>query len=296
LNLLPIALGLVLALSFGTSDFLSKGLTARIGAYRTTVYVLALSGFGVLIPGLFLESSYEISPLFVVILLVIAVTTLLSFGFMYRAYNKGALSLTAPIVNVYPAVSLVISIVFLGVSLSVWAILALAVVITGIVLVSTSLSDLRSRFLAGSRVFVPGIGSAFFAAIFFGMSWTTFGFASQNFGYLLPAIAVRGGAALIGLVAAPILKQDFRPVGRKFLPRLLAIVLLEITGVVIFSLGVTIVPSPSTIPILATFGGMAAAVTVAFAVTLLKEKLESNHVVGVTLLIAGVGALLFLTA
>lgn len=294
MNFVPIALGVLLALSFGTSDYLSKGVTSVIGAYRTTVYILALSGVVTLFPGLILKSSLEVSARSALLLVVIAVTTFASFAAIYRAYSRGMLSLTAPIVNAYPAFSVIISVALIGATFSPASITALIIIILGIILVSTSISHLRKNLLSRGGMLAPGVGSAFLAAVFFGASWTAFGYASQSMGYLLPAIAVRLGAAAVGFGLAPVLKEDVRPTF-KSAGRLLAMVLLESAGVVIFSLGVVISASPDAVPILATFGGMSAAVTVSYAIAFLKEKLELNHVIGVILLISGVLALLYLT-
>ena len=49
-----VILGLALAVCFGTSDYLSKGLTGSVGFYRTTIYTLATSGTLVIVPTLFL--------------------------------------------------------------------------------------------------------------------------------------------------------------------------------------------------------------------------------------------------
>jgi drug/metabolite transporter (DMT)-like permease len=296
LNIAPVVLGLIMAFSFGTSDFLSKGVTARIGSYRTTLYILTISGIGALFPALLLRSSFEITPFFAGILVLVAVTTFLSFASLYRAYSRGLLSLTSPIVNAYPALSVVISVVLLGATFSAGAILALGVVIVGIVLVSTSFSDLRKRLFTGNQPVAPGIGSALLAAIFFGVSWTAFGYASEHLGYLLPALAVRIGAAAVGLALIPLVKPEIRPVSGRWVPMLLVMALLETIGIVIFSLGVTIAPSPGTISVLATFGGMSAAVTVSYAIVILKERLEINHIVGVVSLIVGVVALIYLTS
>jgi drug/metabolite transporter (DMT)-like permease len=296
LDITPFLLGIVMAFSFGTSDFLSKGVTAKIGPYRTTIYILTISGLGALLPALLLKSSFEISAFFAAVLVLIAATTFLSFASLYRAYNRGMLSLTAPIVNSFPAFSVVISVVFLGVTFSVGAILALAVIIVGIVLVSTSLSDLRRRILTRGQPLAPGVGSALLASVFFGVSWATFGYATQHIGYLLPAIAVRLGGAAVGVALIPIIKPKFPSLSGRWVRTVLVMAFLETVGLVIFSLGVTIDPSPATVPILATFGGISAAVTVSYAIALLKERLEINHVIGVISLIAGVVALLYLTS
>jgi len=295
MNFSLIGLGLLLAFSFGTSDFLSKGVTNRIGAYKTTVYILALSGVGVLFPGLFLKSSVAISPTLIVLLLFVALTTYLSFAALYRAYSKGMLSLTAPIVNSYPAFSVILSILLIGASFSLGAIAALAVVIIGIVLVSTSISDLRRLLFSRGSALAPGVGPAIMASVFFGASFTAFGYASQTYGYLLPAIAVRFGAAAVGFGMAPILKEDVRPAFRGSFPRLLTMAALEATGVILFSLAAILSSSPDAVPIMATFAGMSAAVTVFLAIVFLHERPEINHAIGVAVLIAGVVLLLYLT-
>ena len=296
MNFIPILLGLVLAFSFGISDFLSKGVTSQIGPYRTMVYILALSGIGALLPGFFLPSSFAVTPFLALILVVIAVTSFLAFVFIYRAYDRGMLSLTAPIVNSYPSLSVVFSILLLGVVFSLETFLALIVVMVGIVLVSTSLSDLRRMLSRGNRALSPGIGSAFLAALSFAVCWTAFGFATEKLGYLLPAIAIRIAAAGVGVAASPLLREKVSPVPGTWLRRLLAMSFLEFLGVVVFNLGVTISGSAGSIPILTIFGAMGSAITVVLAIFLLRERLEVNHLIGVTLLIVGVVALLYLTS
>lgn len=296
MNFIVVGLGLVIAISFGTSDFLSKGVTGRIGAYKTCVYILVLSGVGALFPGLLLKSTYTLSTESILLLVFIAVSTFLSFAALYRAYSKGMLSLTAPIANSYPAFSVLLSVLLIGASFSLGAIAALAAVIFGIVLVSTSFSDLRTRLFTRANALAPGVGSALIAALFFGASWTAFGYTSEVLGYLLPALAVRFGAAAVGFGLAPVLKENVRPVFENSFRRLLAMSLLETVGLVLFSLGTYLSASPDTIPILATFSGMSAAFTVSFAMLFLRERPEINHIIGVMMLIGGVVVLLSLTS
>jgi drug/metabolite transporter (DMT)-like permease len=296
LNFIPIVLGLVLTLSYGTSDFLSKGVTTQIGPYRTTIYILIVSGIGALIPGLFIGSSFAVSPFLALVLVVVAVTSFLAFAFIYRAYDRGMLSLTAPIVNSYPALSVVFSVLFLGVVFSAGVIISLIVVMIGSVLVSTNLSDLRKMLSSRRRILSPGVGSAFLAALSFAVCWTAFGFATEKLGYLLPAIAIRGAAAVVGLAAAPLLGEKVRPVPGTWLRGLLAMSLLELIGVIVFNLGVTLSGSAGSIPILTVFGAKGSAITVVLAVAFLRERLELNHLIGIVLLIAGVVALLYLTS
>jgi len=71
--------------------------------------------------------------------------------------------------------------------------------------------------------------------------------------------------------------------------------LLECIGVIVFNLGVTLSGFSGSIPILTIFGTTGSAVTVVLAIYFLKERLELNHLIGVSLLITGVAALLYLT-
>lgn len=296
LNTLPLALGLVMAFSWGTSDFLSKGASARIGPYWVSIFVLVLSGLACLPLALVLKSSLAVSPTLAVLLVLLAIVTFLGLASLYGAYSRGMLSLTAPIANSYPAFAVIASVAFIGARFSSAAILALLLTLAGIVLVSTSLSDLGKMVSTRRHPFLPGMGPAFVAAIFIGLSFTIFGYASERLGYLLPIVTVRFGAAAVGLALIPLIRPGPAP-SRKRLPRVVPLMaVLETAGLVAFNYGVFTLTSPTTVPLLATFGGMAAAVTVAYAIVFLKERLEINHIVGVIALISGVVALIYLTS
>lgn len=293
MTVLPILLGLLLAFCFGTSDYLSKGVTGRIGGYRTAVWTLSLSGIGVLFPALVLQSKFEVNPLMFLALIFIAATTFLAFNFMYRAYNSGALSLTSPVVNSYPIVSVLFSVFVLDVSLPILAIVALAIAIVGIMLVSTSFSEVRNS--TRLKKITPGLRYALLAALFFGVTFPAFGYASENLGYLLPAISTRAAAAGIGFLASRSLKEDAYKIMDIPWRRLLAMAALESGGVASFSIGVIFSSYSGAIPILSTFGGMSVVFTVTYAIILLRERLEINHIVGIVMVIVGVATLLYLT-
>jgi drug/metabolite transporter (DMT)-like permease len=293
--LLPLALGLSITFPLGVSDFLSKGASAKIGSYRVGVYVQTISGALGLVPALFLRSSFDVSPFFAILLVLLAVVTFLGVVSIYGAYSKGMLSLVAPVANSYPAFAVIVSIAFAGARFSTAAILALLVTIAGIVLVSTSLSDLRRMASSRRQPFVPGIGPAFVAAIFIGLSFTIYGYSCQHLGYLLPTVAARFGSAGLGVALLPLLKPQRGSSGRWLPPAILLMSVLETVAVTSFGYGVITISSPTTIPLLATFGGMSAAVTVSCGIVILKERLEINHIIGVISLIGGVVALLYLT-
>ena len=287
-------LGLVVAFCFGTSDFLSKGLSEKVGFYRATVYTLAISGVFVFLPGLFLGFPQALTVADLAVLGLIAVATFTAFVFMYRGYQKGHLSIVSPTVNSFPVFLVLISIFILKVSISSTVLLALAGVILGIVLVSTNFSALRSS----KRVsFTVGVPEAILAAFFFAVTFSTLGYAYETIGYLLPMLAARLGAAFVGLLAGLVLKVDLRPsaFGGRLLPRLLVMGVLEAAGILVFSLAL-FYSSISSLPITTTIMGMGVVFTVGFAMIFLKERVEASYAVGVLILIVSVAALLYFTA
>ena len=288
-----IVLGIALAFCFGTSDYLSKGLTAWIGFYRTTVYTLIASGAMILVPILFLGVPAWPSYADDAQLALISVSTFVAFLLMYRAYQRGNLSIVSPTVNAFPIFSVLFAVFVLNIELSSQALLALSGVIVGIFLVSSDFSALGSP--SGRRL-TPGVTEAIVAALFLAVALTSLGYAEVKMGFLFPAMAARFGAAAVGVLAGFASKQDMRPFGGSLLRRLLVMGALEASGLMAFSLALFYSASIVPLPITSTLGGMGAVFTVGYALVLMKEKLFFNYAVGILVLIASVGALLYLTA
>jgi drug/metabolite transporter (DMT)-like permease len=288
-----VILGLILAFCFGTSDYLSKGLTGKVGFYRTTVYTLATSGALVFVPLLFLGVPSLPSYSGVAILALISVSTFIAFLFMYRGYQKGHLSVVSPTVNSFPIFSVLFAVFVLGIDLSYEVLLALGGVILGILLVSTNLSATGS---SKGRGLTPGVPEAVLAAFFFAVAFTSLGYAEEHVGYLLPVVAARLGAASVGLLTGLALKQDLRPFGGQPLLRLLAMGALEAAGIFAFTLALFYSSSIAVLPITTTLGGMGVVFTVGYALVLMKERVGPNYALGILILIGSVGALLYFTA
>jgi drug/metabolite transporter (DMT)-like permease len=289
---IAVILGLVVAFCFGTSDFLSKGLSGKVGFYRATVYTLAVSGALVLLPALLLGVPRRPSYADAALLGLIAIATFVAFVFMYRGYQKGNLSIVSPTVNSFPVFSVLISVFVLRVSISPSVLVALTGVILGILLVSTNFSSLRSSRRISLTLGVP---EAILAAFFFAVTFSSLGYAYETIGYFFPVLAARLGAAFVGVVLGLALKIDLSPFGGRLLPRLLLMGVLEAAGILVFSAAV-FYSSIAILPITTTLMGMGVVFTVGFALVFLKERVEPSYGAGVVVLIASVAALLYFTA
>jgi len=287
-----IILGLAVAFCFGTSDFLSKGLSGKIGFYRTTVYTLALSGALVILPALFFGTPRQPSFGDAALLGLISACAFVGFLCMYRGYQKGHLSVISPTVNSFPVFSVLISIFILNVSVSTNVLLALTGVIIGILLVSTNLSSLRS---SGRIGLTAGVPEAVLASFFFAVTYSTLGYAYVTIGYFFPMLAMRLGAATVGVLAGIALKQALGPFGGRPLLKLSVMGVLETAGILFFSLAI-LYSSISALPITTTLMGMGVVFTVGLALVFLRERVEASYAAGVLILIVSVAALLYLTA
>ncbi|MDA4117427.1 MAG: DMT family transporter [Thaumarchaeota archaeon] len=244
--------GLVIAFCFGSSDFLSKGLTGQVGAYRTTIYTLTTSGIFVIVPSLLFGLPKALSFTDVAVLALVAFSTFAAFLFMYKGYQRGNLSVVSPTVNSFPIFSVVFAVIVLKVTVSDQVLLALAGVIVGIILVSTNISGVGAM---RGRSITPGVPEAILAAFFFAMGFTLLGYADETIGYLLPVVSARLGAASVGFLAGISLKQNLSPFGGRPLLRVIAMGALEAGGLLSFSLALFYSSTIGALPIITTLSG-----------------------------------------
>ncbi len=291
---LPVLLGALTAFCWGTSDYLSRSSSNKVGHYRTTVYmhVVSITILILLLP--FLTPNFNVSLDLLLILVALSALNFFAFIFLYRGFHVGVVSVVAPIAYAYPIVTTVFAVAVLGAVLTEFRTLALAGVILGVILLSTKFSELKKYLRGGGLAKVtPGVDSALLAAISFGSVYVGLGFVTPLVGYALPVLFLRGLGALFGFAFAPLLKQDVR-LRRDSINRVIfSMGLLETVGLLSFNFGVAF--GSSTLPVVAALSGMGGAFATVYAMTLLREKLELNQLAGILLSVAGVFALLYLS-
>ena len=289
----PILAGLIAAFCWGTADYLSKSQSERIGYYKTVVYsqVVTLAVLFASVP--IIDPSPVLSTDPLLVLTGAGVLNFLAFIFLYSAYHRGVVSVVAPVAYAYPAVTAILSILILGTILSVEQVLAIAGVIAGVVLLSTRFSELRGYLAgAGSARVTAGVGQALGSALIFGTIYIAIGYSAPLVSLTVPAIMLRAVAVMVGLLLAPVIKQDIRPALPVFSRTLVAMGVLEAAGFLVFTYAI-LLPGGS-LPIVAAIAGMGGAVAASYGLVFLKERLEPNQMAGVFLALVGVFALLYL--
>jgi len=290
---LTVLFGLTAAFCWGSSDYLSRRQSEKVGTYKTVVYahVMTLVVLLALIP--VLRPAFEVGPVVALALTAAGLVNFLAFILLYRAFHKGVVSVVAPVAYTFPVATTVLSIVLLGIALSASSIVAIAWIIAGVLLLSTRLSELRASLARkGAPNVTVGIGSAVGASVFFGIAYVGLGYSIALVGYVLPTIILRGVATAAGFLLAPLLKQEVRPSRSAFSNTIVVMGILEAIGFLAFSYGVS--QGSSSLPVIAAVSGMGGAVAAAYGLVFLRERLELNQVIGVFLALTGVFFLLYL--
>jgi len=290
---LSIATGLAAAFCWGTADYMSRGQSERVGYYRTIIYsqLVTLITVIVLVPLIGPDLSLPLYP--VLALIGAGVINFAAFVFLYRAFHRGIVSVVAPVVYTYPAVTGVLAVVMLGAALSLVQGVAIAGIIAGVVLLSTRFSELYAYLRGtGAPSLTRGIGPAVGASLCFGMAYIGIGYAAPFVSYVLPVMFLRIIAISAGLLLAPVLKQEARPTRGVFTKTMVAMGVLEAFGFLAFTFGIS--AAGSALPIVTALSGMGGAVAASYGLAFLKERLERNQMLGVLLSLAGVFTLLYL--
>jgi drug/metabolite transporter (DMT)-like permease len=284
--------GITAALCWGSADYLSRRQSERVGSYKTVLYahVMTLVVLAAFIP--VLSPTLVVGPIAALVLTATGLVNFFAFLLLYRAFHRGVVSVVAPVAYTYPAVTTVFSIILLGTILAWTNIIAIAWIIAGVVLMSTRFSQLRAS-LSGNRApnIIAGVGPAIGASVFFGIVYVGVGYSIPLVGYVLPVVFLRGVASAAGFLLAPLLKQEVRPSRSALSNTIIVMGILEAIGFLAFSYGIS--QGGSSLPVVTAVSGMGGAVAAAYGLVFLRERLETNHVIGVVLSLTGVFTLLY---
>ena len=287
-----VATGLAAAFCWGTADYMSRSQSEVVGYFRTIIYSMLFTLVTVLLLVPFISPSIEFPPYPVLALIVVGVLNFVAFVFLYRAFHTGVVSVVAPTVYTYPAVTAVLAVAILGTSISSIQVAAIAVIVLGVILLSTRFSELRAyTHGTGAPKLTRGVGLALGASVFFGMVYIGIGYAAPRVSVVLPVIFLRTIAVLAGLILAPVLRQEVRPTRRVLSAKMIAMGVLEAFGFLAFTYGIA--TAGGSLPIITALSGMGGAVATGYGLTFLKERLEFNQIVGVLLSLLGVFTLLY---
>ncbi|MDA4111377.1 MAG: DMT family transporter [Thaumarchaeota archaeon] len=290
--------GLLAAFFWGSTDFLSRFPSRKIGPAYSTAYVqlFSLIGFSayVLLTGpptvefLSKGSSYLVIDLFVGMLNVSGLMLL------YRSFTTGNMSLTAPIASSFPIFTILLGYVFLGQVIGAAKGIAIAIVISGVILSGVNLSSTKNNpskiEKTKTKRLSNSVVSAFAASLFFGGAYLGLNLGLGYFGSVLSILFFRLGAVLFSFLFLFVtMKKLVLPTGGAW-KWLLTMAILDSLGFASLTLGY--LSSGNSPAVVTTLSSLLGAVTTILATVIYKDKLTRVQILGIVILFSGVVILL----
>ncbi len=273
--------GLATAFGYGTSDFVARQASQRVGHIQVLFY-MELVGFAILVPiAVVLEHGlWRWSGAWLLVLGLGVLNTFCTL-FLYRAFEYGVLSVVSPIASSYPAATAALAILFLDDRPGVPATVGIVCVLAGIVLLSRAGPHPANAPPKDART---GTVSAFVAFAGYGVFFFALKYVVADVGPVTVATVVRLVGVLVLLMMGALGAVRIGRLPRALGPSLGAMGILDSAGFIAFNLGIL----GGSVAIVGTLSGLFSAVTVGLAVAILHERLTRTQMVGVLAIFLGV--------
>lgn len=274
--------GLVAALGWGIADYLAAVTARRIGTFRTT---LGMQASSLVIFAAILAGTGQLPVLSadaVVAALVMGALGALMLAALYRALALGPIAIVSPVAAANAAVTVLLAVVLLREMLSPQQLAGIAATLAGIALASTDLRVVRETLGRPSE----GVRLALVSMVGFGVLGFLLATSSRAFGPLGMVLLLRAGTTLF-LILFGLTRGVASAVPRGALPVVLLIGVLDTSANVAFGLGAV----SGYASIVATGASAYPLIPFALGVTLLRERIAPNQILGVALLVGGLATL-----
>jgi drug/metabolite transporter (DMT)-like permease len=288
-----ILLGLLTALAWGSSDFLARFASRRVGALRTTLYMQLvglvlltiflpwIGGWGHLLDG----SGWKPWAWGALAGALNAIATLS----LYRSFELGKLAVVAPLSASYPALTVAIA-VFTGEHLTATRAAGIAFILAGIVVVARGEAQphrvATSPQAASQRKASNGITAALISAVGFGvLFWLLGNRVVPRVGFASTVWMIRLTSSALTALVILVMKQPIS-VSRKDSVSiwLLGMGLLDTGAFVLNNRGMQL-EQVSVVSVLASLYG---AVTVIFSTVVLRERMSRWQWLGIVAIFTGI--------
>jgi len=291
-------LGLATAMAWGTSDFLSRKSSTKIGSILTAVLIQPV---GLLIMTLVVVITAQdnlapalAAPPILALNFVAGALALTGILFLYRGYAAGVMSIVAPIASAFPIVTVTLSVLLLGTILTPIRSVSIIAAILGMVLAGVRLSSLRSGKSGNvltSRKIVEGADDGLGTLICAGILLFSLGIIAPVIGSLLAVVIVKLSETIIGIGIILSGRVKLARPDRSTLGWIAIIGATDASGFVAYNYAVT--SGSANLPIIVTLAGLNGVVTVILARVFYKERLEKIQLVGVVIIFVAGAALLY---
>ncbi|KLK99429.1 hypothetical protein XJ18_10685 [Bacillus pumilus] len=272
--------GLIAAFCFGLSDFMITQATRKV---QTLTALLGIQFIASLLLGVFILTQsphIDKSSISIMAWLGIAGISVINFIgtlLLYRAFEKGTLSIVSPIGSGFAVVTAILAFVG-GERLPFNSIIGVILLIIGVFTVT------RSSNKAGQQVTLSGIPEAIIASICIGFYFWAIGYITPHLGVILPVLITRIIQFFCAFVLLRIKRIQLPRISLSIGMVLVVAALLDTGALLSFNMGQAVDYTTSTTALTSLYS----VVTILMAGLILKEKLIKSQWAGIAIILLGV--------
>jgi drug/metabolite transporter (DMT)-like permease len=278
--------GLVILIPLGISNAMIKSITQKTGVNQFLFFrgiVVAPLLIAAFLLNLKLNIlSFHFDWLQIIFAFTIAIIGYVALRLLYRAYSLTSVGLASPLTAFNVVVAILLSVIFLGLKLSLMQYIGIAIIVLAIFVIRYDPKKVRHLKLAPNDI--KGIDLALLSTLFMGVYLFLVQIPTKVLGPLLtPITSETSGAVTAGTVA---IKNDGRislPNKNVVLPAFIACILITVASIALY-LGLE---KGNAGIVLALYSSNPIAVTI-YGAIVYKEKLNKEQYAAVGLLVLGV--------
>ena len=272
-----IIFGLITMLGWGAAKVIVRPAIRRLGPYNALFYehiVVALAL--ILISAPFISPFVPGTRILALLAGAIIIGSLAIYS-LFRAFDKGKVSVTSPIAQSATIITVVLSYFIYNESLSLLQIFAVILLIIGVIFVSFKYSDIRKLRLKST---VPGAGFAALTMLGWGLYFFMIKPVVVELGPLLSVVYLEVGISV--LIAVPLLFRKVRLPDRSVVYTLFSGIAVALAAWS-FNMGIQRAPVSIVHPV----ANSSVLITVLLSAVFLRERIDSNQKIAICLIIAG---------
>jgi drug/metabolite transporter (DMT)-like permease len=283
LVLSSILFGIIAMAGYGIENFAFSLLSKRENAVRMMLWYFVITSLVLGALALAFFKFPAISPLDLALLLIIPFICIGAQWTFYRGLRVGKVALVAPVSESWPIIAVLFGIVFLGEGVGYAQGVGIVLAIVGTVLVSFRLRGLiRLKF---GRL-VKGMRYALLTMVGWSAFYLMIAFLSRQLGWLWAVVLISIGSALVALAHVLLSRGELSFPARSS-KLMFWYIALGSVAFLAFSLGT----NTGYISLVSPIAAASPFITVLLARAILKEKLDTNQIVGIGCVLIGLIAM-----
>lgn len=280
LVLSSIIFGVIAMAGYGLENFAFSLLSKRENAIRMMLWYFIVTSVVLGIVAVAFFKFPAISPLDIAVLLIIPFICIGAQWTFYKGLRIGKVALVAPVSESWPIIAVLFGVFFLGEGVGYLQGAGICLAIVGTILISfklRSLARLRPESL------VRGMRYALLTMLGWGAFYLMIAFLSRQLGWLWAVVLISIGSALVALAQMLLSRAKLSfPVRSSRL--MFWYIAMGTVAFLAFSIGTNM----GYVSLVSPIAAASPFITVLLARAILREKLDTNQIVGITCILMGI--------